>query len=310
MSVSIQRFGLQDQASDIVNEIRENGVAIVEHLFPPEVMDRLLARLSDDFDAQSTTEFMDGTKKTVGALFAHGREFSEHLLDNDPILAVVDRILLPATPMATSAEPLPESSLSSALRHHTAHGVIPDPLVGPNCHHYRINASVAMQVWKGGDNQRLHRDQWRYLPFMRRDPAGPELTLAMMVAATDFTAENGATRYVPGSNHWPEERQPEEREIIQAVMPKGSVAFWLGSVHHGFGINQTGVPRTGFIFSYALDHLAQEENQFLAVPTHIACTLPLRARQLLGYRSSLAINWVMGLDKDDMTRAGSSSLFA
>ena len=208
MSVSIRRFGLQAQASDIVKEIREKGITIVEHLFPPGVMDQLLARLADDFDTQSTAEFMDGAKKSVGALFAHGREFSEQLLDNDRILEVADRMLLPAAPMAVGAEPLPEASLSSALRHHSAHGTTPDPLVGPNCHHYRINASVAMQVWKGGDTQRLHRDQWRYLPFMRRDPAGPELTLAMMVAATDFTAENGATRYVPDSNRWPEERRP------------------------------------------------------------------------------------------------------
>ena len=309
MSASIRRFAPQDSANDIAKEIRDSGVTIVERLFAPEVMDQLLARLSDDFDAQSTAAFMNGSKKSVGALFAHGREFSEHLLDNDRILEVTDRILLPAVPMAPGAEPLLEASLSSARRHESARSTSQESAIGPNCHHYRINASVAMQVWRGGDNQRLHRDQWRYLPFMRRDPAGPELTVAIMVAATDFTADNGATRYVPGSNRWPEERPPEPHEIVQAVMPKGSVAFWLGSGYHGFGINSIEAPRTGFIFSYALDHLAQEENQFLAVPTDIARTLPLRARQLLGYRSSLAINWVMGLDKDDMTRAGSSSLF-
>lgn len=77
-------------------------------------MDQLLARLSDDFDAQSTAEFMDGAKKSVGALFAHGREFSEQLLDNDPILEVADRMLLPAAPMAVGAAPLSEASLSSA----------------------------------------------------------------------------------------------------------------------------------------------------------------------------------------------------
>ncbi len=311
MSASIRRFGPQDPAIEIVKEIRESGVTIVEHLFPPEVMDQLLARLSDDFDAQSATKFLDGRKKSIGALFARGREFGEHLLDNDRILEVADRILLPAVPMAAGAEPLLEASLSTDALLNTAHSrTPPDPLVGPNCHHYRINASVAMQVWKGGDNQQLHRDQWRYLPFVLRDPAGPELSVAMMVAATDFTADNGATRFVPGSNRWPEERQPKEHEIVQATMPKGSVAFWLGSVYHGFGINYIEALRTGFIFSYTLDHLAQEENQFLAVPIDIARTLPLRARQLLGYRSSLSINWVMGLDKDDMTRAGSSSLFS
>lgn len=35
----------------------------------------------------------------------------------------------------------------------------------------------------------------------------------------------------------------------------------------------------------------------------------MKARQLLGYRSSPSINWVEGLDKDDMLTHGESSLF-
>ena len=151
-----------------------------------------------------------------------------------------------------------------------------------------------MEVCRGGDNQGLHRDQWRYLPYMRRDPAGAELTMAVMVAGTDFTTENGATRFVPESNRWPDDRKPEEHEIVLAVMSQGSAAFWLGSVLHGYGRSSVDSPRTGFIYSFGLDYLAQEENQFLAVPPKIARTLPVKARQLLGYRSSPMINWVEG----------------
>ena len=143
---------------------------------------------------------------------------------------------------------------------------------------------------------------------MHRDPDGPELSLAIMVAGTDFTAENGATRYVPGSNRWPEGRVPEEHEVVQAVMPRGSIAFWLGSVYHGLGINHTDVARTGFIYSFALDHLAQEENQFLSVPPEIAETLPPRAQQLLGYRMSGTVNFVAGRDKDFVLRPGAGSV--
>ena len=98
-------------------------------------------------------------------------------------------------------------------------------------------------------NQMLHRDEWRYRPYMTRDPQGPELSLAFMVALTDFTAENGATRFVVGSNTWPEGRMPAEDQVEQAVMQKGSVGVWLGSVYHGLGINSTDTPRTGLIFS-------------------------------------------------------------
>ncbi len=91
-------------------------------------------------------------------------------------------------------------------------------------------------------------------------------------------------------------------------MPKGSVAVFLGSVLHGLGTSRVDEPRTGFIYSFGLDHLAQEENQFLSVPPEVARTLPLRARQLLGYRASLNINWVVGFEQDDVLEPGKTSL--
>ena len=50
-------------------------------------------------------------------------------------------------------------------------------------------------------------------------PPAP-LTLAAFWAYTDFTEENGAILVAPGSHRWPQERQPEEHELVQAVMPQ------------------------------------------------------------------------------------------
>ena len=311
MEPSIRRFRPEDAASDIAAEIRKNGLAMVEHLFAPEVADALVAKVAPALDEQvpGGGDFFGHRRRSVGALFARGPEFAEHLLLNERVLEVLDLILLPEHPMAASTP--------RRVREEVANGADglpgdfherPDPLVGPNCHHYRINATVAMQVVEGGANQYLHRDEWRYKPYMHRDPEGPELSLAIMVAGTDFTLDNGATRYVPGSNRWPEGRAPEEHEVVQASMPRGSVVFWLGSVFHGLGINHTSTPRTGFIYSFALDHLAQEENQFLSVPPEIAGALPPRAQQLLGYRMSSVVNFVAGRDKEFVLRPGAGSV--
>lgn len=313
MTESIRKFAADASTSDVTAEIRRSGVAVVENLFAEKQMDTLVETVRAELDKREPGEgefFANRKARSISRLFARGIEFSEILLLNECVLELQDAMLLPENPMASSAAKRPEvdDTLAGLFdREDFYRG--PDALVGPNCHHYRLNASVAMEVCRGGESQGLHRDQWRYLPYMRRDPAGPELTMAVMVAGTDFTAENGATRFVPGSNRWSDDRKPEEHEIVSAVMSKGSAAFWLGSVLHGYGMSSVDAPRTGFIYSFGLDYLAQEENQFLAVPPEIARRLPVRARQLLGYRSSPMINWVEGLDKDDMLTEGQSSLF-
>ena len=298
----IKRYHKHGDLTDAVAEIRRNGVIIVENLFPPEVMDGLLTGVEGDLNAQTPGggAFFGNSKRSVNGLFARGVGFSEHLLLSEQLLQLADGILLPEQSMAAATPRVEPTDTFSAI----------DPVVGPNCHHYHVNASVVMQVCQGGGNQMLHRDEWRYRPYMTRDPEGPELTLAFMVALTDFTVENGATRYIPGSNHWPEGQRPDESQVEQAKMARGSVAAWLGSVYHGLAINHTETPRSGLIFSYGVNHLIQEENQFMAVPPAAADALPKKARQLIGYRSSPALNFIEGLDEGhvlDLTETFSES---
>jgi ectoine hydroxylase-related dioxygenase (phytanoyl-CoA dioxygenase family) len=51
-----------------------------------------------------------------------------------------------------------------------------------------------------------------------------------------------------------------EDEVVQAVMPRGSVLFYLGRAVHAGGRNDTGIPRTGLITTYSLGWLRQQEN--------------------------------------------------
>ena len=284
----IKLFQSKDNKADAVAGIRRDGVVILEQLFSETQMNELAKALNPGLEAQSPGggEFFGNAKRSINAIFARGTTFSTTLLMNEQLLALADGILLPTVPMAAATPPPRTPGFLDPI----------DPGVGPNCHHYHLNASVAMQVCAGGTPQMLHRDEWRYRPWFQRDPEGPELTLAFMVAITDFTAENGATHFIPGSNQWPESRKPRQDEVTQAIMPQGSVAAWLGSVYHGLGVNRTPVPRTGVIFSYGVDRMMQEENQFMAVPPELAAELPPKARKLLGYHSSPALNYIDGLD--------------
>ena len=46
-----------------------------------------------------------------------------------------------------------------------------------------------------------------------------------MLAFDDYTEANGATRIIPGSHRWSDDRKGREEEAIPAVCPAGSCVF-------------------------------------------------------------------------------------
>lgn len=145
---------------------------------------------------------------------------------------------------------------------------------------YQLSAPQAIQIGPGETAQNLHRDDGVY-PVAR---PRPELVVNTMWALDDFTVPNGATHVVPGSHKWVGDRRPGPGdEVLQAVMPAGSLMFFVGSVFHGGGANTTDKPRLGVILEYVAGWLRQQENQYLAVPPEIVLSLPQRLQELLGY---------------------------
>lgn len=166
------------------------------------------------------------------------------------------------------------------LAHPMVMGVA-DAVLKPHCTTYRIGSSTAIEIHPGEKAQQLHRDDSFY-PI--RIP-GVEYQFSAMVALTDFTPENGATRVVPGSQDLRDIDSVDDSQIAQASMARGSVLFYLGSTIHAGGANQTNAPRTGLITTYSLGWLRQEENQYLTIPREVADSYPDPIRRLMGYAS-------------------------
>ncbi len=119
--------------------------------------------------------------------------------------------------------------------------------------------------------------------------------LEVMWALTDFTTENGATHVVLGSHRDEPRGGPSAygEPTIQAEMTKGSVLIWTGWSVHGAGVNRTPTRRIGMNINYALAFLAQEENQLLACPPHLARNLSVDLQRLIGYRQPAgSLNYV------------------
>jgi ectoine hydroxylase-related dioxygenase (phytanoyl-CoA dioxygenase family) len=146
--------------------------------------------------------------------------------------------------------------------------------------HYQFSAPVGIHIGPGEKAQVLHTDDGIY-PIAR--PHG-HLVLNTMWALDDFTAENGATRLIPGSHTWIEPPEGDlEAMTVQALMPAGSVLFYVGSLVHGGGANRTDKPRLGVILEFVVSWLRAQENHFVGVPRETVGELPERLQELLGY---------------------------
>ncbi|NND69929.1 MAG: mitomycin antibiotic biosynthesis protein [Halioglobus sp.] len=156
-----------------------------------------------------------------------------------------------------------------------------DAFLQPNCSDYQLNIAHLMERAPGSEAQFIHRDAWVWKRFPK---VAGEIQVASLVALSDFSADNGGTLLVPGSHRWPEERYPEDSEVIATQMPAGSAVIYLGNTFHGGGANTTADNvRRGLHVSYTLGWLRTEENQCLATPLEIVRALPQRAQELLGF---------------------------
>ena len=105
-----------------------------------------------------------------------------------------------------------------------------------------------------------------------------------MWALTDFTEANGATRVISGT-HLADDSPVygQHYDSEPAVMGRGSVLVWHGSLWHGGGANTTGTRRVGLACNYCAGYIRQQENQQLGVPPGLVATFPPRLQELVGY---------------------------
>ena len=152
--------------------------------------------------------------------------------------------------------------------------------LGPFTDRIQLHLTQVIRIKPEQGEQPLHRDRLAWGGFL---PRNLEPQFNTIWALTDFTYDNGATRVVPGSNTWPDDRKAEQHEVGFAEMKAGSVLIYSGSVIHSGGRNQSTQDRIGINITYCLGWLRQEENQYLSCPPHIARTLEPELRALLGY---------------------------
>jgi ectoine hydroxylase-related dioxygenase (phytanoyl-CoA dioxygenase family) len=143
-----------------------------------------------------------------------------------------------------------------------------------------VSSLSSIAILPGEVGQPIHADD-QLIPIPK--PHVP-LVCNSMWAITDFTEENGATRIIPGSHlrdHSP--AYGSTHDSIPAVMRRGSVMIYHGSLWHGGGANQSSARRTGIAMNYCAGYVRQQENQQLGIPREIARGFSPRLLELVGY---------------------------
>jgi len=156
-----------------------------------------------------------------------------------------------------------------------------DVTLGPWCDSFQLNSNSITAIGPEETPQPLHRDD---LLYPSAHPSERNMCATSFWALTDFTEENGATRIIPGSHLWDDERVPRDDETIGAVMPKGSFCCFVGATYHGGGRNTTADQwRIAMFAGYALGWLRQEQNWYLSLTADQVRQMPEKLARLLGF---------------------------
>ncbi|MGI9614630.1 MAG: phytanoyl-CoA dioxygenase family protein [Acidimicrobiales bacterium] len=173
---------------------------------------------------------------------------------------------------------VPRAEVFQRLPVHPSVLPLVERLLEPDC---LLSGTTAMDIGPGERLQGLHADDGF---FKIGRPHRPMMSTTIW-ALTDFTAENGATRIVPGSHRSPGHPDPNDDSIaIAAEMPAGSVMIMDSQLWHCGGPNTTDDDwRLGVNVQYVRGFFRTQQNQYLSIPHEQVSTYPQRLRELLGF---------------------------
>jgi ectoine hydroxylase-related dioxygenase (phytanoyl-CoA dioxygenase family) len=115
-----------------------------------------------------------------------------------------------------------------------------------------------------------------------------------MVALDDFTSTNGATTLIPGSHLWSDTQTPSRSQMIPAIMPSGSVVYFLNTLYHSGGENINGGQRRSLTVQYCQPWIRPYENFTVSTGWEALEGIPKRLLALMGFSTHEFMGYVDG----------------
>ena len=134
----------------------------------------------------------------------------------------------------------------------------------------------------GAGSMNVHSDQALVVPPPWNEP----WAINIIWCFDDVREENGATRYIPGSQHWTSFDDVPDDLLARSVpfsAPAGSIVAMEGRVWHTSGANVTENERRAMAFAYySRDFIRPQVNWGMVMPEDVRDALDDEARQMLG----------------------------
>ena len=153
-----------------------------------------------------------------------------------------------------------ESVLGTTAILHLQNGIVLEP-------HHSGNSSSFQET--------LHRDFPRYLD-------GYVASLNSFICLSNFTNQNGATKFVVGSHQNPQDFAPDKDLTFQVEATKGDVIFFDSTIWHAGGVNETSSNRNALNMQWTKSFIKQQIDHVRLVGQQKMSHLPERIQQVLG----------------------------
>lgn len=157
---------------------------------------------------------------------------------------------------------------------------------------FYLGSTNGLIIRKGAVSMVVHTDQ-QFVPVQTTLPFASNV----MVALTDFTEKNGATRVVPKSHLGPppgvqmtpdgkDAMNTEDIATVPALCPAGSAIFFEGRLWHTSGACTADEPRYSISTYYVLPFMRQQDNYPASMHDEVYWSLSEEEREMFGFKSS------------------------
>lgn len=277
---SVQRIPYTAPKADFILALERDGCVVIQNFTDNETLAQAHREVKPFLDAEdeaSKVGALEGNTKTCTRLVGRSKTVREKFF----------------------AEPLYQDLVEHFLTLKTQCWYGTDASV--NTCPPLLSIAITMSIQPGTPAQRLHRDDKnhhaRHTPATSYEP-NRDMLLGLFVPECDTRRENGATRVVPGSHLWGDDK-PDfgldgTKGVVDVCLKKGEAFVMLGSLYHGGGhFEEKEGERTMHIMFCCSGVYRQEEISFLSYPIEDVRIYPQVVKERLGWKQSEPnLGWV------------------